>query len=61
MQRERKAVEAWLVPDAQEPNQKNKPCMTIAVKVLRLDPIYEELSRRFWESPKEFEEAFAKA
>jgi len=50
-----------IVPDAHDPNLKNKPMMTTADMALRMDPIYEKISRRFWENPKEFEEVFAKA
>ncbi len=58
---EPKEEEARIVPDAHDPNLKNKPMMTTADMALRMDPIYEKISRRFWENPKEFEEAFAKA
>ena len=58
---EPKEEESRIVPDAHDPNLKNKPMMTTADMALRMDPIYEKISRRFWENPKEFEEAFAKA
>ena len=58
---EPKEESARIVPDAHDPNLKNKPIMTTADMALRMDPIYEKISRRFWENPKEFEEAFAKA
>ena len=50
-----------LVPDAHDPNKKVAPMMTTADMALRMDPIYEPISRRFHENPQEFADAFARA
>ncbi len=49
------------VPDAHDPNKKHAPIMLTTDLALKVDPIYEKISRRFLENPKEFELAFAKA
>jgi catalase-peroxidase len=49
------------VPDAHDPSKRHAPMMTTADLALRFDPIYEKISRRFLENPKEFEDAFARA
>ncbi len=49
------------VPDAHDPNMRHAPIMTTADMAMRMDPAYEKISRRFYESPQEFELAFAKA
>lgn len=49
------------VPDAHDPNLKHAPIMTTADLALRMDPIYEPISRRFHENPEEFADAFARA
>lgn len=49
------------IPDAYDPNKKHKPAMLTTDLALRFDPIYEKISRRFLQNPKEFEKAFAKA
>ena len=49
------------VPDAHDPNQRHAPIMTTADMAMRMDPIYEPISRRFLEDPKAFEDAFARA
>jgi catalase-peroxidase len=49
------------VPDAHDPSRRHAPIMTTADLALRMDPIYEPISRRFHENPEEFAEAFAKA
>ena len=49
------------VPDAHDPAKRHAPMMTTADMALRMDPIYEPISRRFLENPAELEEAFAKA
>lgn len=49
------------VPDAHDPNKKHAPMMFTTDLSLRLDPVYEPISRRFHENPDEFAEAFAKA
>lgn len=52
---------ADLVPDAHDPNKRHAPIMLTTDLALRMDPIYEKISRRFHENPQEFEAAFAKA
>ncbi len=52
---------AGTVPDAHDPSKKHAPMMTTADLALRMDPIYEPISRRFHENPEQLEEAFAKA
>ncbi|GAB1640744.1 catalase/peroxidase HPI [Krasilnikovia sp. MM14-A1259] len=52
---------AELVPDAHDPARKHAPMMLTTDLALRVDPIYEQISRRFYENPQEFAAAFAKA
>ena len=52
---------ANLVPDAHDASKTHAPIMTTADLALRMDPIYEPISRRFYENPDEFKDAFAKA
>jgi len=49
------------VPDAHNPDKRHAPMMTTADIALRVDPIYEGISRHFHENPAEFADAFAKA
>ena len=49
------------VPDAQDPKKRHAPIMTTADMALRMDPVYEPISRRFHEHPEAFAEAFAKS
>ena len=49
------------VPDAHDPSKRHAPMMLTTDLSLRLDPIYEPISRRFYENPDEFGDAFAKA
>jgi len=49
------------VPDAHDPARSHAPMMTTADMALRMDPIYEPISRRFHENPAEFADAFARA
>jgi len=49
------------VPDAHDPNKKHFPMMLTTDLSLKMDPIYGPISKRFYENPKEFEAAFAKA
>jgi catalase-peroxidase len=49
------------VPDAHDPNLSHSPIMLTTDLALRYDPVYAKISRRFYENPKQFEEAFAKA
>ncbi len=50
-----------IVPDAFDANKKHRPTMLTTDLSLRMDPTYEKISRRFYENPKEFEKAFARA
>ncbi|MFI7009184.1 catalase/peroxidase HPI [Streptomyces sp. NPDC050145] len=49
------------VPDAFDPSKKHLPTMLTTDLSLRLDPIYGPISRRFYENPEEFADAFARA
>ncbi|GAA1273110.1 catalase/peroxidase HPI [Streptomyces javensis] len=50
-----------IVPDAFDPNKKQRPTMLTTDLSLKLDPIYGPISRRFYENPQEFADAFARA
>ncbi|MES2619298.1 MAG: catalase/peroxidase HPI [Bacteroidota bacterium] len=52
---------AGLVPDAHDPTKKHAPFMLTTDLSLRVDPAYEKISRRFFENPEEFADAFARA
>lgn len=52
---------ANLVPDAHDPAKRHAPIMTTADLALRMDPVYEPISRRFLENFDEFADAFARA
>jgi catalase-peroxidase len=52
---------AAAVPDAHDPSKRHTPVMLTTDLALRMDPIYEPISRRFHENPQEFADAFAKA
>ena len=52
---------AGTVPDAHDPTKKHSPFMLTTDIALRMDPIYEPISRRFHEHPDQFAEAFARA
>jgi catalase-peroxidase len=52
---------AGTVPDAHDPSKRHAPTMLTTDLALRFDPAYEKISRRFFEHPDEFAEAFAKA
>jgi len=52
---------AQLVPDAHDPAKRHTPVMLTTDLALRIDPIYEPISRRFYENPQELAVAFAKA
>ena len=49
------------VPDAHDASKRHAPMMTTADMALRMDPIYEPISRRFHADPKAFADAFARA
>lgn len=50
-----------LIPDAHDPNKFHAPFMLTTDLSLRVDPAYEKVSRRFYENPEEFADAFARA
>ena len=52
---------AGTVPDAHDPSKRHAPSMLTTDLSLRMDPTYETISRRFYEHPQEFADAFAKA
>ncbi|MET0001326.1 MAG: catalase/peroxidase HPI [Candidatus Thiodiazotropha lotti] len=49
------------VPDAHDPERRHVPKMLTTDLALRFDPEYEKISRRFYEHPDEFADAFARA
>ncbi|MAZ28387.1 MAG: catalase/peroxidase HPI [Cytophagaceae bacterium] len=49
------------VPDAHDANVTHAPFMLTTDLALKTDPAYEKISRKFYENPEEFEQAFAKA
>ena len=49
------------VPDAHDPAKRHAPMMTTADMALKMDAIYEPISRRFAENPDEFADVFARA
>ncbi len=49
------------VPDAHDPSKRHVPSMLTTDLALRYDPAYEKISRRFYENPDEFADAFARA
>ncbi len=49
------------VPDPHEPDKRRTPGMLTTDLSLRFDPIYEKISRRFYENPDELADAFARA
>ena len=49
------------VPDAHNPSKRHAPSMLTTDLALRFDPAYEKISRRFYEHPDQFADAFARA
>lgn len=49
------------VPDPHDPEKRRTPGMLTTDLSLRFDPIYEKISRRFYENPEELADAFARA
>jgi catalase-peroxidase len=49
------------VPDAHVPGKTTHPTMLTTDIALRVDPAYEKISRRYYEHPEEFADAFARA
>ncbi|MCC6267969.1 MAG: catalase/peroxidase HPI [Dehalococcoidia bacterium] len=52
---------ATTVPDAHDPAKRHAPVMLTTDLALRMDPVYGPISRRFYEHPTEFADAFARA
>ena len=49
------------IPDAHDPSKRHAPAMLTTDLSLRFDPAYEKISRRFYEHPDQFADAFARA
>ena len=49
------------VPDAHDPSKRHAPSMLTTDLALRFDPVYEKISRRFYENPDQLADAFARA
>ncbi|MDC9825913.1 catalase/peroxidase HPI [Devosia sp. ZB163] len=49
------------IPDAHDPSKRHAPTMLTSDIALRVDPVYEKISRHFFENPDEFADAFARA
>ena len=49
------------IPDAHDPAKKRLPTMLTSDLALKADPAYEKISRRFYENPDQFADAFARA
>jgi len=49
------------IPDAFDSSKRHAPTMLVTDLALRIDPVYEKISRRFYEHPAEFADAFARA
>jgi catalase-peroxidase len=52
---------AGTVPDAHDPSKSHPPTMLTTDLSLRMDPVYDRISRRFLEDPAELADAFARA
>ncbi|MFD5323261.1 catalase/peroxidase HPI [Streptomyces sp. NPDC127092] len=50
-----------IIPDAHDASKKHRPTMLTTDLSLRFDPVYEQISRRFYENPDQFADAFARA
>ena len=57
----RNGAGAGTVPDAHNPSKRHAPFMLTSDIALRVDPIYEPISRHFFENPDVFADAFARA
>jgi catalase-peroxidase len=53
--------ESATVPDAHDPSKRHAPNMLTTDLSLRVDPVYEKISRRFYENPDQFADAFSRA
>jgi catalase-peroxidase len=52
---------AGTIPDPHDPSKRRAPSMLTTDLALRFDPIYEKISRRYFENPDQFADAFARA
>ncbi|MGI9581006.1 catalase/peroxidase HPI [Chryseobacterium sp. RRHN12] len=52
---------AEIIPDAFDSSKKHRPTMLTTDLSLRFDPVYEKISRHFYENPEAFADAFARA
>jgi catalase-peroxidase len=52
---------AGTVPDAHDPSKRHDPFMLTTDLALRMDPIYEKISRHFYNHPDQFADAFSRA
>jgi len=52
---------AGTVPDPHDPSKRRAPGMLTTDLALRFDPVYEKISRRFYENPDQLADAFARA
>jgi len=52
---------AGTIPDAHDPSKRHAPSMLTTDLALRFDPVYEKISRRFYENPEQLADAFARA
>jgi catalase-peroxidase len=52
---------AGTIPDAHDRTKRHAPAMLTTDLSLRVDPVYERISRRFFENPDQFADAFARA
>jgi len=50
-----------VIPDAHDASNKHAPTMLTTDLSLRFDPVYEKISKRFFENPDEFADAFSRA
>jgi catalase-peroxidase len=52
---------AGTIPDAHDPSKQHAPSMLTTDLALRFDPVYEKISRRYYQNPDELADAFARA
>jgi catalase-peroxidase len=52
---------AGTIPDAHDPSKRHAPSMLTTDLALRFDPVYEKISRRFYENPDQLADVFARA
>ena len=50
-----------IFPDAFDSDKKHRPTMLTTDLSLRFDPVYEKISKEFYDNPEKFDDAFAKA